>query len=44
MAQPSFPLPDYLKAQEALFRAATRQLQSKSNSPIALRGRRVAAG
>jgi cyclic beta-1,2-glucan synthetase len=30
MAQPSFPLPDYLKAQEALFRAATRQLQSKA--------------
>ena len=30
MAQPSFPLPDYLKAQEALFRAATRQLQSRS--------------
>ena len=30
MANPSFPLPDYLKAQEELFRAATRQLQSKS--------------
>ena len=33
MANPSFPLPDYLKAQEALFRAATRQLQSGSNPP-----------
>ena len=31
MAQPSFPLPAYLQAQEDLFRAATRQLQSKSN-------------
>ncbi len=31
MANPSFPLPDYLKAQEELFRAATRQLQSRSN-------------
>src|SRR5512136_94472 len=30
MANPSFPLPNYLKAQEELFRAATRQLQSKS--------------
>ena len=30
MAQPSFPLPDYLQAQEELFRAATRQLQSRS--------------
>src|SRR3989304_5592336 len=33
MASPSFPLPDYLQAQEALFRAATRQLQSRSNPP-----------
>ena len=31
MAQPSFPLPAYLQAQEELFRAATRQLQTKSN-------------
>nr|MBP7687213.1 hypothetical protein [Thermoflexales bacterium] len=31
MAQPLFPLPAYLKAQEALFRAATRQLQSRSH-------------
>ena len=31
MANPSFPLPNYLQAQEELFRAATRQLQSKSN-------------
>jgi cyclic beta-1,2-glucan synthetase len=30
MANPSFPLPNYLQAQEELFRAATRQLQSKS--------------
>src|SRR5512137_2350452 len=30
MANPIFPLPDYLKTQEALFRAATRQLQSKT--------------
>ena len=33
MAHPSFPLPHYLQAQEELFRAATRQLQSKSNTP-----------
>jgi len=31
MAKPIFPLPEYLKAQEALFRAATRQLQSRTN-------------
>src|SRR5512147_1632151 len=31
MAHPSFPLSAYLKAQEELFRAATRQLQSQSN-------------
>jgi hypothetical protein len=37
MANPSFPLPDYLKAQEDLFRAATRQLQSKS-TPQSLSG------
>lgn len=33
MAHPSFPLPDYLKAQEVLFRTATRQLQSKTGTP-----------
>ena len=33
MAHSSFPLPAYLKAQEALFRAATRQLQFRSNPP-----------
>ncbi|MCJ7549926.1 MAG: hypothetical protein MUQ30_09625, partial [Anaerolineae bacterium] len=32
MANPSFPLPRYLQAQEELFRAATRQLQSKSST------------
>jgi cyclic beta-1,2-glucan synthetase len=31
VTNPSFPLPRYLHAQEKLFRAATRQLQSKSN-------------
>jgi cyclic beta-1,2-glucan synthetase len=31
MAKPSFPLPNYLKVQEELFRAATRELQSKSS-------------
>ena len=30
MAHPSLLLPNYLHAQEVLFRAATRQLQSKS--------------
>ena len=33
MAPPSFPLPHYLAAQEKLFRAATLQLQSKSDVP-----------
>ena len=33
MAPPSFPLPRYLAAQEKLFRAATLQLQSKSDVP-----------
>jgi len=33
MAHPSFPLPKYLSAQEVLFRAATRRLQSRSNAP-----------
>src|SRR5512143_2227870 len=31
MANPSFPLPAYLKAQEEFFRAATQQLQTRSN-------------
>ncbi len=31
MAKSSFPLPQYLKAQAELFRAATRQLQSRDN-------------
>jgi len=33
MAHSFFPLPQYLAAQEELFRAATRQLQSKSATP-----------
>ncbi|HZY43473.1 MAG TPA: hypothetical protein VFF70_01890, partial [Anaerolineae bacterium] len=37
MAHPSFPLPNYLQAQEEMFRAATRQLQSRSN-PQSLSG------
>ena len=32
MAKSSFPLPNYLHAQEEQFRAATRQLQAKSNT------------